>query len=107
MRGRICVGDTGPGIPLEDQERVFEKFGRSQPEADNGKADGGLGMGLYIARLLARKHGGDLLLRSEPGEGAEFTLILPLVEALGGSAENQEGSGWEGLSRLEPQLAVP
>ena len=105
MRGRICVGDTGPGIPPEDQDRVFEKFGRSQPEADNGNADSGLGMGLYIARLLARKHGGDLLLRSEPGEGAEFTLILPMVEALGGAAEDQELVVREVPYRLAPIAA--
>lgn len=68
----VSVRDHGPGIPLHDQARVFERFERL--DTPNRKA--GTGLGLYIARGLARAMGADLGVRSEPGEGAEFTLRL-------------------------------
>lgn len=72
-RATILVADQGPGIPAEAQAQVFMKFerlGRDDP--------GGSGLGLYISRRLARAMGGDILLESEPGEGARFVLTLPL-----------------------------
>lgn len=66
------VADQGKGIAPEDQERIFAKFERvdtSEP--------GGSGLGLYIARRLARAMGGDLTVDSAPGEGARFILRLP------------------------------
>ncbi len=68
----VTVADTGKGIAPEDAERVFGKFERVDPAEP-----GGSGLGLYISRRLARAMGGDLLLDSEPGEGARFTLALP------------------------------
>ena len=68
------VEDQGKGIAAEDQGRIFEKFERvdtSEP--------GGNGLGLYIARRLARAMGGDLSVVSEPGQGARFTLTLPVA----------------------------
>jgi signal transduction histidine kinase len=68
----ITVADTGKGIAPEDQARIFEKFARvdtSEP--------GGNGLGLYIARRLARAMGGDLSVESAAGMGARFTLTLP------------------------------
>jgi signal transduction histidine kinase len=70
-RVRAAVGDSGPGIPPEERERVFDRFrsDRSLPRA-------GSGLGLPIARAIARAHGGDL--RAEPCEaGARFVLDLP------------------------------
>ena len=68
----VTVADQGKGIAIEDQARVFDKFERVDPmEA------GGNGLGLYIARRLARAMGGDITLASAPGEGAHFTLTLP------------------------------
>ena len=66
------VADQGKGIAPQDQERIFEKFERVDPSEV-----GGNGLGLYIARRLARAMGGDLTVESTPGDGARFTLTLP------------------------------
>lgn len=71
-RALIVVADQGHGIDPADHERVFEKFVRIDP-ADAG----GSGLGLYIARRLARAMGGDILLDSGLGQGARFTFVLP------------------------------
>ncbi|MBX3561911.1 MAG: HAMP domain-containing histidine kinase [Sphingomonas sp.] len=68
----VVVADQGKGIAPEDQERIFGKFERVDPTEP-----GGTGLGLYIARRLARAMGGDLGVDSAPGQGARFTLTLP------------------------------
>jgi signal transduction histidine kinase len=68
----VIVADQGKGIAEEDQDRVFEKFERVDPTEP-----GGTGLGLYIARRLARAMGGDVAVDSAPGQGARFTLTLP------------------------------
>jgi len=74
----VSVTDTGLGIGPEEIEKVFEKFYRSKnPMAATVK---GSGLGLPIAREIARLHGGDILLESELGKGSTFTLILPVAE---------------------------
>jgi signal transduction histidine kinase len=70
----IAVCDTGPGIDLEEQERIFEPFYRSQAHR---RFPQGLGLGLTIARDLVEAHGGTLELVSTPGEGSCFTVHLP------------------------------
>jgi signal transduction histidine kinase len=71
----IHVQDHGNGIPSSEHQRIFEKFER----LGNNEVREGLGMGLYIARQLARAHGGDLTVSSVCGEGSRFTLQLPLA----------------------------
>jgi signal transduction histidine kinase len=75
-RIRVDVEDHGPGIPLEDQSLIFEKFGRS---AVGGGAKPGTGLGLFIARSIVEAHGGVLEVESSPREGAVFTLELPVA----------------------------
>jgi signal transduction histidine kinase len=70
---RVAVADEGPGIPLEDQRLIFEKFGRSSA----GVTKPGTGLGLFIARSIAEAHGGKLGVESEPQRGSCFTLELP------------------------------
>lgn len=76
-RLRISVADQGSGIALEDQARVFEKF--SQLEASETREHGGTGLGLTISKELSHILGGEIHLDSEPGEGAVFTLEIPLI----------------------------
>ena len=73
---RICVRDSGPGIPAALHSRVFEAF--EQGDDSLARRHGGTGLGLAIARQLARAMGGELSLRSPAGGGAEFTLALCL-----------------------------
>ena len=71
-RAMVTVADQGQGIDADQQAVVFEKFERL------GRTDsGGSGLGLYIARRLARAMDGDLTVDSAPGQGARFTLSLP------------------------------
>lgn len=68
----IIIADQGKGIAPEDQARIFEKFERVDPSEP-----GGSGLGLYIARRLARAMGGDIVVDSAPGQGARFVFTLP------------------------------
>jgi PAS domain S-box-containing protein len=72
---RISVADSGPGITLADQERIFEKFYRADPQ--HTRTPSGTGLGLYISRELVRRMGGRLDVSSEPGTGATFVVELP------------------------------
>lgn len=68
----LIVADQGKGISEADQSRIFEKFERVDPGEP-----GGSGLGLYIARRLARAMDGEIMVDSAPGQGARFTLMLP------------------------------
>ena len=71
-RARVIVADQGPGIALEQQDRLFDKFERL------GRSDAaGSGLGLYISRRLAQAMGGELTVDSALGQGARFTLDVP------------------------------
>jgi PAS domain S-box-containing protein len=72
---RLAVEDEGIGIPTSEQERVFEKFYRLDPQLTRGV--GGSGLGLYISRELVRRMDGRIMLESEPGRGSRFTVELP------------------------------
>jgi signal transduction histidine kinase len=73
----VSVRDHGMGIPPADQQRIFQQFERG---GDAGQVPG-LGLGLFIARQIVHAHQGRLEVRSEPGQGAEFVLHLPLPAA--------------------------
>ncbi|MDQ3514049.1 MAG: ATP-binding protein, partial [Chloroflexota bacterium] len=69
---RVGVTDQGPGIPPEHLARLFERFYRA-----DATGAGGLGLGLYISRMLVEAHGGRIWAKSEPGQGSTFTFVLP------------------------------
>jgi len=71
----FSVRDSGPGIPREEQELIFETFVQTQVGIRQG---GGTGLGLPISRSLAEIHGGSLTVASVPGQGATFTVSLPI-----------------------------
>ncbi|WP_404372419.1 PAS domain S-box protein [Corallococcus coralloides] len=71
-RALLIVEDQGMGIPLESQERIFERFERAA-----SLNYGGLGLGLFITRRIVEAHGGSIRVESEPGHGARFIVELP------------------------------
>jgi signal transduction histidine kinase len=76
---RFSISDEGLGIPPEEQERIFEKFHRLDPQMTQGV--GGTGLGLYICRELVERMDGRIWVDSEPGKGATFTFELPLASS--------------------------
>jgi two-component system phosphate regulon sensor histidine kinase PhoR len=74
-RDRIIVIDSGEGIPSHHLDRLFERFYRA--DRARSRELGGTGLGLAIVKHLARSHGGEVTVRSQFGEGAEFTIELP------------------------------
>jgi len=79
----VSVRDRGPGIAMLDQTRIFEQF-EQLGDLLTGKPEG-LGLGLSIAREIARRHGGDLRVNSEPGAGSDFRIYIPVAERLASS----------------------
>lgn len=71
-RIEISVSDTGPGLPVSVQERLFEPFVSTKP--------GGMGIGLSICRTIVETHGGKIAFHTEPGKGTTFRLALPVLE---------------------------
>jgi signal transduction histidine kinase len=72
---RVEVADRGPGIPAGERERLFEAFYRG--ERAQAAQVPGTGLGLYLVRRIAEAHGGRVEVRSEPGAGSAFVLVLP------------------------------
>ncbi|MBE7384934.1 MAG: two-component sensor histidine kinase [Leptolyngbya sp. SIO1E4] len=74
----ITVKDTGIGIPVSEQSRIFERFYRVN--SDRSRKTGGTGLGLAIARVIAHRHHGQLTVESEVGQGSLFKIHLPLAQ---------------------------
>lgn len=74
---RIWVSDTGPGVAEEDRSRIFERFSRGTA---GGHRSDGAGLGLSIVSAIASAHGGRVDLSSVPGQGATFTIVIPVSE---------------------------
>ena len=79
----VAIDDDGPGLPLKEQERVFAPFYRLEPARDPGS--GGVGLGLSVARTIAREHGGEVTLANRDGGGLSVRIELP-AEALVGDS---------------------
>jgi signal transduction histidine kinase/DNA-binding LacI/PurR family transcriptional regulator/DNA-binding response OmpR family regulator len=92
----ISVSDSGMGIPLEDQESIFDEFRRSERSLQRGY--GGMGLGLAITRRLIELHGGEIKVRSSGEEegGSTFYYSLPLME----------GSPLEEIERANPSRTI-
>jgi PAS domain S-box-containing protein len=74
----IAISDEGLGIPAAEQERIFQKFYRLDPDMTRGV--GGTGLGLYICRELAERMGGNVRVSSQPGTGSTFFFELPVFK---------------------------
>jgi PAS domain S-box-containing protein len=109
----LSVTDTGPGIPPDDQRRVFEPFFQGSDQDPLTRTARGTGLGLAIARELARGHGGEVVVESIPGRGSRFTLRLPADRAparetprvLGPAVYPDDGE--TGRALVEAYLAAP
>ena len=73
LQTKIWIQDSGPGISTEEQEFIFDKFTRLNPEGDQK----GFGLGLAYCRLAIEGHGGQIWVESEPDQGARFTFTIP------------------------------
>lgn len=70
---RLSVRDQGIGLAREDAGRIFERFERAVSPGSYG----GMGLGLYVAKQIVEAHGGNIVVRSQPGKGSTFTVVLP------------------------------
>jgi signal transduction histidine kinase len=86
----LSVRDRGPGISIEDQKRIFERFYR----ADNARARNvrGSGIGLALVKHIAEAHGGRVEVESAPGRGATFTVYVPVAPIMTPAPEERAAS---------------
>ena len=82
---KVSVSDTGPGIPPEFHQEVFDDFFRL-PAAEDHE---GMGLGLAIARRLVHGMGGKIWVESEPGGGSKFSFLVPYKPAVAAAAKGK------------------
>jgi signal transduction histidine kinase len=95
-QGRVWVRDQGPGIPLDEQKRLWERFHRVPGIAVQSGSGVGLGIGLYLSKKIMEQHGGQVGVQSAKGAGSTFWCTLPLA------SEEQGGTAWESLGSSLP-----
>ena len=96
-RVALEVRDTGPGIPVDVQARIFEAFFTTKPVGQ------GTGLGLSLSRQIVEEHGGTLTVHSEPGHGARFVIALPLG---GAPAQTAAGAAGPELPATGPKMIL-
>ncbi|HSM25076.1 MAG TPA: sensor histidine kinase, partial [Anaerolineaceae bacterium] len=74
----ISINDSGPGIPDDAQERIFNKFTR----LDSKSFPKGIGLGLAFCKLAVNAHDGKIWVESKVGEGSQFNILLPLLKQI-------------------------
>jgi signal transduction histidine kinase len=77
----IAIADDGPGMGEEHVNRAFEPF--YQGDSSDHRTSGGVGLGLYISRRIVESHGGEIGMRSRPGEGTQITMWVPAADHSG------------------------
>ncbi len=87
----VSVEDHGPGLPLNEQRRLFQRFYRAPSVHVQSGSGVGLGLGLFISREIVLNHGGDIWVESEPGHGCVFTFSVPRAGNDARDAEGQDG----------------
>jgi signal transduction histidine kinase len=75
----VVVKDTGPGLPPQELDRVFERFYQLDKSRPGGQ-DRGVGLGLAIAKQIIQAHSGEIAAHNQPGQGAVFTVKLPIIQ---------------------------
>jgi signal transduction histidine kinase len=90
----LQIRNTGPGLPTGAAEQIFDRFYRSDPSHNSETP--GQGLGLSIAREIARAHGGDVLLVHSNSPWMEFHLVLPLA-----TVPDSEESNWRSAERAD------
>jgi len=78
-QARVSVRDEGPGLSLEEQERIWDQFHRVPGVEVQSGSSVGLGLGLHICRTIIERHHGRVGVQSAPGKGATFWFVLPLA----------------------------
>jgi signal transduction histidine kinase len=86
QQARVWVSDQGPGIPLEEQPRIWERFHRVPGIEVQSGSGVGLGLGLFISKRIIERHGGQAGVQSTPGHGSTFWFTLPLIRAASGAS---------------------
>ncbi|WP_219470324.1 sensor histidine kinase, partial [Nonomuraea rhizosphaerae] len=79
-RAVLVIEDEGPGLGAEEAARVFDRFYRADRSRARTGGGGGAGLGLAIVRSIVAAHGGQVEVRSAPGEGAAFHVLLPVAD---------------------------
>jgi signal transduction histidine kinase len=80
LQAHVWVHDHGPGLPPEEQERIWERFHRAEGIEVQSGTGVGLGLGLHISRIIIEQHHGQVGVRSAPGQGSTFWFSLPLAD---------------------------
>jgi signal transduction histidine kinase len=99
---RMIIADTGAGIRPTELERIFDRFRtgttpvESTADGSRGSGSKGTGLGLALVRAVAHAHGGDVRVRSTPGAGSEFELVLPTLPTPAGPLHLTASPGWAG-----------
>jgi signal transduction histidine kinase len=77
----VSVGDSGPGVPLAEQNQVWQRFYQVYGVGHQTGSSVGLGLGLYLSRSIVERHGGEVGVENRPNGGAMFWFRLPAAAA--------------------------
>jgi len=99
----IAVSDTGPGIPADKHELIFEKFAQLGDDRHREKGERGVGLGLYVVKRIVELHGGHITVESEVGSGSTFVVHIPVTDERPPAARGQRAAVVAGVPQPAPQ----